>query len=100
MIRYLLIIFFIFCNITYAEIIKINSGVIINIPENRTYFTVNALEQAKKNMDSWKFTAGEKKFLLNSYKKSGYSGNEKGYSIISQKRYENKLRQEDEFESL
>ena len=51
-------------------------------------------------MISRKLTSKEIKYSLKELKKSGYSGNEKGYSIISQTKHKNKLRQEDELEVL
>jgi hypothetical protein len=99
MIRYL-IITLIFCNSVFAEIIEIDKGVKIKIPENKKFFITNISEDYKKNMISRKLTSKEIKYSLKELKKSGYSGNEKGYSIISQTKHKNKLRQEDELEVL
>ena len=98
MIRYLLIISLILCKSVFAEIIEIDKGVKLKIPENKKYYTTNPLEDIKKNMETRKFTSKEIKYSLNEVKKMGFTGSEVGYSIVSETRYKNKLRQEDEFE--
>ena len=100
MIRYLLIISLILCKSVFAEIIEIDKGVKLKIPENKKYYTTNTLEDFKRNMETAKFTSKEIKYSLNEIKKMGFTGNELGYSIVSETRYKNKLRQEDEFEKL
>ena len=100
MIKYLLIISLILCKSVFAEIIEIDKGVKLKIPENKKYYTTNTLEDFKRNMETAKFTSKEIKYSLNEIKKMGFTGNELGYSIVSETRYKNKLRQEDEFEKL
>jgi len=96
--RYLLIIILIFCNSVSAEIIEINPGVKIKIPEGKAFYTTNVLDDLIENLISRRLTSKETKFILNDIKKDGFSGNEKGYSIVSKENYKNRLRQEDEFE--
>jgi hypothetical protein len=97
MIRYLIIIL-IFCSSVFAEIIEIDPGVKIKIPEGKTFFTSSPLEDHKNNMIFRKFTTEETKDSLLRATIQGFSGNELGYSIVSIKYNKNRLRQEDEFE--
>ena len=97
MIRYL-IIFLIFCSSVFAEIIEIDPGVKIKIPEGKAFYTTNPLDDLKNNAISRKFTSKETKYVLKEFTKMGFSGNEKGYSIVSKENHKNRLRQEDEFE--
>tara|TARA_Y100000590_G_C15670682_1_gene996143 strand:- start:648 stop:1568 length:921 start_codon:yes stop_codon:yes gene_type:complete len=98
--RYFLIIFIIVCSHSFAEIVEIEPGIKIKIPENKKYYTTNVSEDFKRNMNTAKFTAAEIKHSLKEVSRSGFSGNEIGYSIVSKKNYENRLRKEDEFEAL
>ena len=97
MIRYL-IIFLIFCSSVFAEIIEIDPGVKIKIPEGKAFYTNNPLDDLKNNAIGRKFTSKETKYALKEFTKMGFSGNEKGYSIVSKENHKNRLRQEDEFE--
>ena len=102
MIRYLLIIFLIFCNSASAEIIEIEPSIKIKVPENDKFFTTNVLEDFKKNMITRKLTTKEINHSLKEIYKMGFSGNEIGYSIVSETKYKNKLIREkgDEFENI
>ena len=53
MIRYL-IITLIFCSSVFAEIIEIDPGVIIKIPENNKFYTTNVLDDFKRNIENRK----------------------------------------------
>ena len=97
MIRYL-IITLIFCSSVFAEIIEIDPGVKIKIPEGKAFYTTNAMDDFKQNMRSWKFTPKEIKHSLQRASIQGYTGNELGYSIVSIEHNKNRLRQKDEFE--
>ena len=97
MIRYLIIIL-IFCSSVFAEIIEIDPGVKIKIPEGKAFYINNPLDDLKNNAISRKFTSKETKYALKEFTKMGFSGNEKGYSIVSKEHHKNRLRQEDEFE--
>ena len=98
MIKYLLIIFLILCKSVFAEIIEIDPGVKIKIPEGKAFYTTNPIDDFKNNAISRKFTSKETKYALKEFTKMGFSGNEKGYSIVSKENQKNRLRQEDEFE--
>ena len=97
MIRYL-IITLIFCSSVFAEIIEIDPGIKIKIPEGKAFYTTNPLDDLKNNAISRKFTSKETKYVLKEFTKMGFSGNEKGYSIVSKENQKNRLRKEDEFE--
>ena len=98
MIRYLLIISLILCKSVFAEIIEIDKGVKLKIPEKSKFYTTKVVDDLKRNMENSKFTSKEIKYSLNEVKRMGFTGNELGYSIVSETRYKNKLRQEDEFD--
>ena len=97
MIRYL-IITLIFCSSVFAEIIEIAPGVKIKIPEGKAFYTNNPLDDLKNNAIGRKLTSKETKYALKEFTKMGFSGNEKGYSIVSKENQKNRLRKEDEFE--
>jgi len=99
MIRYLLIIL-IFCSSVFAEIIEIDPGIKIKIPEGKAFYVTNPLDDFKNNAISRKFTSKEIKHSLKELASMGFSGNEKGFSIVSKKYYKNKSRKDDEFEVL
>ena len=77
MIRYLIIIL-IFCSSVFAEIIEIDPGVKIKIPEGKAFYTTNPIDDFKNNAISRKFTSKETKYALKEFTKMGFSGNEKG----------------------
>ena len=66
MIRYL-IIFLIFCSSVFAEIIEIDPGVKIKIPEGKAFYTTNPLDDFKNNAISRKFTSKETKYVLKEF---------------------------------
>jgi len=98
MIRCLLVFFFIFINPVIGEIIEIEKGIKIKIPEGKVFYTTNALEDLKENMRRGKFTNKETQIFLKETSMQGFTGNELGYSITSETQNKNRLRQEDEFE--
>ena len=56
MIRYLLIISLILCKSVFAEIIEIDKGVKLKIPEKNKFYTTKVLDDFKRNMENAKFT--------------------------------------------
>ena len=58
MIRYL-IITLIFCSSVFAEIIEIDPGIKIKIPEGKAFYVTNPLDDFKNNAISRKFTPKE-----------------------------------------